>query len=62
MSTSCYGHEARIQFGGLLALEKSQNHRIIWVRRYLKDHLVSTPLLWAGTSPAKSGCSKPHQT
>ena len=26
-----------------------QNHRMVWVGRNLKDHLVPTPLPWAGT-------------
>ena len=35
---------------------------MVWVGRDLKDHLVPTPLPWAGTLSAKSGCSKPHPT
>jgi len=31
-------------------LRKSQNHRMAWVEKDLKDHLVSNPLSWAGLS------------
>jgi len=39
---------------------ESQNHRMVWVRRDLIDHLVPTPLPWAGTPSTRPGCSKPH--
>jgi len=39
-----------------------KNHRMVWVRRDLKDHPVPTPLPWAGTSSIRPGCSKPHPT
>jgi len=35
-------------------------HRMLWVGRDLKDHLVSITLSWAGTPSTKQGCSKPH--
>ena len=38
-----------------LVLE-SWNHRMVWVGRDLKDHLVPTPLPWAGTSSTSPGC------
>jgi len=40
----------------------SQNHRIVWARRDFTDHLVPTPLPWAGTPSTRPGCSKPHPT
>ncbi|GAB0187406.1 cAMP-dependent protein kinase inhibitor alpha [Grus japonensis] len=43
--------------------QQSQNHRMVWVGRDLKDHLVPPPLLWAGTlSSTRPGCPKPHPT
>jgi len=35
---------------------------MVWVGRELIDHLVPTPLSWAGTPCARPGCSKPHPT
>jgi len=35
---------------------------MVWVGKDLKDHLVRTPLAWAGTPSARPGCSKPHPT
>jgi len=35
---------------------------MVWVGRDLKDHLVPTPLPWAGTPSTRPGCSKPHPT
>jgi len=35
------------------------NHRMVWVGRDLTDHLVPTPLLWAGTPSTSPGCSEP---
>lgn len=40
----------------------SWNHRMAWVGRNLKDHLVSTPLRWTGTPFTRPGCSGPHPT
>jgi len=40
--------------------ERAQNHRMVWVGRDLKDHLIPTPLPWAGTSSTRPGCPKPH--
>ena len=37
-------------------------HRMVWVGRDLKDHLVPPPLPWAGTPSTRPGCSKPHPT
>lgn len=37
---------------------KSDNHRVVWIGRDLKDHLFPT-LPRAGTSSTNSGCSKP---
>ena len=37
-----------------------ETHRIVWVGRDLKDHLVPTPSPWAGTPSTRPGCSKPH--
>jgi len=39
---------------------ETQNHSEAWVERDLKDHLVSTPLLWAELSTARPGCPEPH--
>ena len=33
---------------------------MVWVGRDLKDHLVPTPLPWAGTPSTRPGCSKSH--
>jgi len=33
---------------------------MVWVGRDLIDHLISTPLPWAGTPSTRPGCSKPH--
>ncbi|GAB0189020.1 centromere protein C [Grus japonensis] len=38
------------------------NHRMVWVGRDLKDHLVPTPLPWAGTPSTRPRCPKPHPT
>jgi len=38
------------------------NHRMNWVGRDIIDHLVPTPLPWAGTTSTRSGYSKPHPT
>jgi len=40
----------------------SQNHRMVWVGKDLKDHLVPTPLPGAGTSSTRPGCSEFHPT
>jgi len=31
-----------------------------WIEKDLKDHLVSTPLLCAGSPATRPGCSEPH--
>jgi len=31
-----------------------------WVGRDLKDHVVPSPLPWAGTPSTRPVCSKPH--
>jgi len=35
---------------------------MVWVGRDLIDHLVPTPLLWAGTPSTRPDCSEPHPT
>jgi len=40
----------------------SLNHRMVWVGRDLKDHLVPTTLPWAGTPYTRPGCSELHPT
>ena len=40
----------------------SQSHRVVWVGRDLKDHLVPTPLPRAATSSTRPGCSELHPT
>lgn len=37
-----------------LRIEQSENYRMAWVRRDLKDYLVQTPLTWVGMPPTKS--------
>jgi len=36
-------------FGMKIMLTESQNHRMVWVGRELKGHLVPTLLPWVGT-------------
>lgn len=36
------------------------NHRMVRVGRGLKDQLIATPLLWAGTTSITPGYSEPH--
>ena len=38
----------------------SENHRMAWLEKDLKDHLVSTPLLYAGSWTTRPGCPEPH--
>lgn len=44
--------------------EKSQDHRMVWVRRGLKDHLIPSPAVPRDTfhevRSTRSGCSKLH--
>ena len=40
----------------------SQNHRMVWIGRDLKDHLVPTFRPRAGTPSTRPRCSKPHPT
>ena len=35
-------------------------HRMAWVEKDLKDHLVSTPSLCAGSPTTRAGCPEPH--
>jgi len=35
---------------------------MLWVGRDLKDHLVPTPMPWAGTPSTRPGCSELHPT
>ena len=37
-----------------------ESYRMALVGWYLKDHLVPTPLLWAGLPTTRSGCPRPH--
>ena len=41
-------------------ISTSQNCRMAWVEKDLKDHLVSTPLLQAGLPATRPGCPEPH--
>jgi len=43
-------------------MKGSENKRMVWVGRDLKDCLVPTPLPWAGTSSTRPRCSKHHPT
>lgn len=38
----------------------SQNHRLVWVRRDLKDPLIPAPLLCGGTPFTRQDFLKPH--
>ena len=38
----------------------TEQYAVRRVRRDRKDHLVPTPLPWAGTPSTRPGCSKPH--
>jgi len=31
-----------------------------WFEKDLKDHVVSTPLAWAGSPATRPGCPEPH--
>ena len=46
----------------VLLFTESSNHTMVWVGSDFKDHLVPTPLPWAGTPSARPGCSKLHPT
>jgi len=48
--------------GGGRRVIESRSHRVVWVGRDLKDHLIPTPLPWAGTPSTRPGCSEPHPT
>ena len=39
---------------------ESQNHRMAWVEKDHNAHLVSTPLLCAGSPTSRPGCPEPH--
>jgi len=41
-------------------LKESKNHRMAWVEKVLKDHLVSTPLLCAGSPTTRSRAAQSH--
>lgn len=41
---------------------KSYNHRVAWVEKDLRDHLVSTPLLWAESPITRPGCPEPNHS
>jgi len=53
--SSCSVHKEIAEF-------ESSNHRMVWVGRDLNDHLVPTPLPWAGTSSTRPGCLELHPT
>jgi len=38
----------------------SQNHRMAWVEKDHNDHLVSTPMPWAGSPTTRPGCQESH--
>lgn len=40
----------------------SQNHKMAWVGRALRDHLVLTPLPRVGLPSTTLGCPEPHST
>lgn len=37
-------------------------HRMVWIEKDIKHHLLSTLLLWARTTLTWANCSKPHST
>ena len=43
--------------GGLV---ETWNHRMVWIEKDPKDHLVSTHLTRAGSSTSRPGCPEPH--
>lgn len=61
---SCFAkdllRERGVIFGLDLMFWLMMFHRMVWTARDLQDHLVPTPLPWAGTSSIRSGCLKPH--
>ena len=49
------------QVGGCSTIPKdSQNHRMAWVEKDLHYHLVSTPLLYAGSQTTRPGFPELH--
>lgn len=48
----------RVIYSFLNLLQIILNHRVLWVKRDLKDHLLPTLLLWAGIPSTKKDCSK----
>lgn len=72
-SRGAESYSSTLEMLGLLSVESvenkdnnpilgPQNHRMSWVGRDIKYDLVPTPLLLAGTSFARSGCSELHLT
>lgn len=48
--------------GSLSVLWMPQNHKMFWVGRDLKDHLLPISLPWSGVPPPRLDCSEPHPT
>ena len=46
----------------VILAEESECHRMVWVGRDLKAHLVPMPLLQAGTPSTSPGCSERRPT
>lgn len=44
----------------LLQIGQSWNHRILWIERDPKDHIVLTHLLWVGAHSIRPGCPNPR--
>jgi len=40
--------------------EGRSHHRMAWVEKVLEDHLVSSPLPWAGRPTTRLGCPELH--
>ena len=41
-------------------VQNTQNHRMAWIKKGLKGHWVSTPLLCEGSPATRPGCPEPH--
>ena len=46
-----------VKYRGII---ESLNHRTAWIEKNSNAHLVSTPLLCAGSPTTRPGCPEPH--
>jgi len=42
----------------IIRSQESKNHRMAWVEKDHSDHLVSTPVLCAGSPTSRAGCQR----